>query len=460
MTGASEKMLPLRQKSRLATRPKILKEAETSQISLEAKTENHKQKTAFTSQNTALSTTLASRPSYFIWQGLQANGRPQKGKLIATNEKEAREDLKRQHIIVLRLNKKGPVKARALSAAEITLFSRQLASLLDAGIALLPALQVIAASQTRAALASIISSLARDIAQGLPFSRALAKYPENFNTMYCQLIALGEVSGELSLLLLQLADERERFAAQKSKLRAALSYPIGVLLVSLAITCGLMVGVVPTFEHIFNDFGASLPTATQAVLAISRAINKGLAPMCGSLAVFIVLLRWVLYRSKTCREMFKLGLDKLLLKLPLFGTLFKTLAIARWSRALSLLLQAGTPLAHTFDILKGIANNAVFYQATRDIERRVKRGERLTQAMQATGCFPASILQPMAVAEECAGLERLLKDLAAFNERQVDERIALLTSLVEPLIIVLLGALIGGLVIALYLPIIGLGQVV
>ncbi len=403
---------------------------------------------------------LSPKAAYFAWQGFNAKGGSVRGIHIAYSEEEVRNDLKQQHIIVLRLKQKGWVKARALRATEITLFSRQLASLLDAGIALLPALQVIAASQSRPALASMVRGLARDTAQGLSFSHALAKYPYNFNAMYCQLIALGEASGALAALLRQLADERERFAAQKSKLRAALSYPIGVLVVSFAIIGGLMIGVVPTFEHIFNDFGASLPAATQVVLTLSKAIIYGGFPTIAMLLAGLILLRIVLRHSKQSRDFWQWMCDRLLLKFPILGPLFKALAIARWSRALSLLLHAGTPLADTFDILKGVTNNTVFYHATQEIERRVLRGERLTQAMQATDCFPAAILQPMAIAEECAGLETLLKDLAALNDRQVDERIARLTSLVEPLIMVLLGGLIGGLVIALYLPIIHLGNVI
>lgn len=400
--------------------------------------------------------TSPARDARFAWRGLDASGRAQRGIIIANNIAAARAALKHQRILVLNLTRKGWVPLGAIRATDVTLFSRQLASLLQAGLSLLPALTVIAQSEVRATLARTVRALMRDIAQGLHFSAALARYPKSFSPMYCRLIALGETSGALAPLLIQLAEERERAAAQKAKLRAALSYPLGILLVALTISLALMIWVVPTFQQIFESFGATLPAPTQFVIALSAAVIHGALPALICLSVVIVTVIFGVRRSHTLR----LAFDRLLLTLPLIGPLFRLLAIARWSRGLGLLHQAGTPLAEAFEVLLGITHNAVFDRATVEIARRVRRGERLNDAMRATGCFTAAVIQPIAVAEESGSLEMMLHDLAALNDRQVNDRITSFASLLEPLMMVILGVLVGGLVIAMYLPIIQLGSVI
>ncbi len=400
--------------------------------------------------------TPPARDARFAWHGLDASGRAQRGIIIANNIAAARAALKHQRILVLNLTRKGWVPLGAIRATDVTLFSRQLASLLQAGLSLLPALTVIAQSEVRATLARTVRALMRDIAQGLHFSAALARYPKSFSPMYCRLIALGEASGTLAPLLIQLAEERERTAAQKAKLRAALNYPIGILLVALTISLALMIWVVPTFQQMFEGFGATLPAPTQFVIALSAAVIHGALPALICCSGVIVTMIFGVRRSQTLRLVF----DRLLLTLPLIGPLFRLLAIARWSRGLGLLHKAGTPLAEAFEVLLGITHNAVFDRATVEIARRVRRGERLNEAMRATGCFTAAVIQPIAVAEESGALERMLNDLAALNDRQVNDRMSSFASLLEPLMMVILGVLVGGLVIAMYLPIIQLGSVI
>jgi type IV pilus assembly protein PilC len=302
----------------------------------------------------------------------------------------------------------------------------------------------------------IVGGLARQIVAGASFSAALGRYRTQFDTLYCQLVSVGEASGALASVLARIADDRERAAIQRAKVRAALSYPVAVLLLALAITAALLVWVVPTFKQIFDGFGARLPLPTQMVLALSDGVARWCGPVLAAAAAIGFGLADALRRSPSVRMAF----DRTTLRLPLAGPLLATLAAARWSRALGTLLAAGTPVADAFDSLTHATGNAVFDQATVDIAARLRRGERLAAAMRAARCFPRQVVQPIAVAEESGALDAMLLDVASLADRQVDERIGLLANLCEPLIVMVLGALVGGLVIALYLPIIQLGNVV
>ncbi|BBO59105.1 type II secretion system F family protein [Mycoavidus sp. B2-EB] len=391
----------------------------------------------------------------FKWQGINPTGCLKSGVLIATEMSTARAALKQQKIIPIKIIHQGRAKPAALRPTDITTFSRQLASLLQAGLPLLATLEVMAASHPRAPLSRVTHALARAVAQGQYLSTALADYPQ-FGPMYCQLVAIGETSSALAPLLAQLAEHREQAAAQQAKLRAALSYPSGVLILSLLITTALMIWVVPTFQQIFESFGAPLPTPTRIVLSLSSAIAHGIAPVTFLIGSGIFIAALGLRRSTVLRTAY----DHLRLTLPIIGPLLRQLAIARWTHALGTLLKAGTPLAEAFNSMTRITNNAVFDQATCTILQRVQRGERLAQAMRATGCFPPTVLQPIAIAEESGSLDTMLNDLAMLNEQQVDMRITLLANSAEPLIIIVLGLLIGGLVVAMYLPIIQLGNII
>ncbi|MGE8490900.1 MAG: type II secretion system F family protein, partial [Paraburkholderia nemoris] len=260
----------------------------------------------------------------------------------------------------------------------------------------------------------------------------------------------------LAAVLARIADDRERAAAQRAKVRAALTYPVAILVLAMAITAALLVWVVPTFKQIFDGFGARLPAPTQFVLALSSGVARWSIPAfimvfaTGSAATFL------LRRSEAARIRFA----RISLTIPVAGPLLRTLCAARWSRALGTLLSAGTPLADAFDSLTHATGNAFFDRATVEIAARLRRGERLAAAMRAARCFPPEVVQPIAVAEESGALDTMLIDVASLADRQVDEKIGTLSSLCEPLVIVVLGALVGGLVIAMYLPIIQLGNVV
>lgn len=397
----------------------------------------------------------AAAPSRFRWRGIDAHGRRRHGAIDAIDAMAARSRLRQRHITVIDIAEAGTPRRRRPRDAHVSRATRQLAGLLDAGLPLLPALQLLA-GHAPAPLAHVLASVARDVACGSTLSHALERHPAAFPPVYRKLVALGEKTGSLAAILARVADDRERVAAQRAKVRAALTYPALVLILALGITAALLTWVVPTFEQIFVSFGATLPLPTRIVLALSHGVLEH-APaaltVAGAIATCMAL---AVRRSARARG----RLDAALLRLPLAGALLRQLAIARWSHALGLLLHAGVALADGFDVIAHASGNAIFDAATLDIARRVRRGERLAQAMRAAGCFPEDVIAPIALAEESGMLDTMLADLAALNNRLADERIAAISQLAEPLIIVVLGALVGGLVIAMYLPIIQMGNVI
>ncbi|MET3230336.1 UNVERIFIED_ORG: type IV pilus assembly protein PilC [Burkholderia sp. 1263] len=394
----------------------------------------------------------------FKWRGVDGNGARKNGALIAPDAGSARAMLKRDNLFVVELTAQGLAPRAKARAADVTLFTRQLASLLRAGLPLAPALDLLAQAQTsrRQGMPRIIGALARDITSGLRFSAALQRHPAQFNALYCQLVEVGEAAGALAAVLARIADDRERAAAQRAKVRAALTYPLAILLLALAITAALLIWVVPTFKQIFDGFGAKLPAPTQFVLALSAGAARWSIPVIAMLFAASSAMTFLLRTSEAARLRFA----RSSLKIPVAGPLLGTLCAARWSRALGTLLSAGTPLADAFDSLTHATGNAFFDRATVEIAARLRRGERLAAAMRAAHCFPPEVVQPVAVAEESGALDTMLLDVAALADRQVDEKIGTLASLCEPLVIIVLGALVGGLVIAMYLPIIQLGNVV
>ncbi|MEZ0601908.1 type II secretion system F family protein [Paraburkholderia sp. IW21] len=394
----------------------------------------------------------------FRWRGVDGDGARRNGALVAPDASTARAMLKRDNLFIVELTARGPAPRPKARAADVTLFTRQLASLLRAGLPLAPALDLLAQAQSsrRQGMPRIVGALARDITGGLRFSAALQRHPAQFNGLYCQLVEVGEAAGALAAVLARIADDRERAAAQRAKVRAALTYPVVILLLAIAITAALLVWVVPTFKQIFDGFGAKLPAPTQFVLALSAGAARWSVPAIVMIAAATSSVTFLLRRSEAARIRFA----RLSLTMPVAGPVLRTLCAARWSRALGTLLSAGTPLADAFDSLNHATGNALFDRATGEIAARLRRGERLAAAMRAAHCFPPEIVQPVAVAEESGALDTMLIDVASLADRQVDEKIGTLSSLCEPLVIIVLGTLVGGLVIAMYLPIIQLGNVV
>ncbi|WP_414443847.1 type II secretion system F family protein [Burkholderia sp. 22PA0106] len=392
----------------------------------------------------------------FRWAGVARDGARRQGTLIAIDGAAARRQLHRGGVTVLDLADRGPARLPAARARDVTRLTRQLGGLLRAGLPLAPALDLLAEPGGRHDIARIAAGLSRAIVAGSQLSEAMCRYPRQFDPMFRQLIAVGEASGQLAALLARLADDREHAAALRARVRSALTYPAAVLAFALAITAALLVWVVPTFAQVFEGFGAALPAPTRFVLALSDGVARYGPPALLAGAVAVIAGTTLLRRSPDAQ----IVISRATLRLPLLGPLLRTLAAARWSRTLGTLLRAGTPLADAFDSLAHATGNPVFDRATPDIAARLLRGERLAAAMRAAGCFPAEVVQPIAVAEESGTLDAMLADIAVLCERQVDERIGTLTSLCEPLVVIVLGGLVGALVIAMYLPIIQLGNVV
>ncbi|MFM0501029.1 type II secretion system F family protein [Paraburkholderia caffeinilytica] len=394
----------------------------------------------------------------FRWRGIDADGVHKTGALIAPDVSTARAILKREKLFLVELETRGEAPRPRTRTPDVTVFTRQLASLLRAGLPLAPSLDLLAQAQSsrRQGMPRIVGALARDITGGLRFSAALQRHPAQFNALYCQLVEVGEAAGALPAVLARIADDRERAAAQRAKVRAALTYPVAILLLAIAITAALLVWVVPTFKQIFDGFGATLPAPTQFVLALSAGAARWSIPLAVMIFAAGSAVTFLLRRSEAARIRFA----RISLTMPVAGPLLRTLCAARWSRALGTLLSAGTPLADAFDSLTHATGNAFFDRATVEIAGRLRRGERLAAAMRAAHCFPPEVVQPVAVAEESGALDTMLIDVASLADRQVDEKIGTLSSLCEPLVIIVLGTLVGGLVIAMYLPIIQLGNVV
>nr|WP_258007704.1 type II secretion system F family protein [Burkholderia thailandensis] len=303
--------------------------------------------------------------------------------------------------------------------------------------------------------ASRQASHARSLRDGSSPPRCAATRASSIR-FFCQLVAVGETAGALAAVLARLADDRERAAAQYARVRGALAYPVAVLLVALAITAALLIWVVPTFEQIFAGFGAALPAPTRFVLALSAGVTRWSAPVAAAMLLAGVAARRAVRRSAIAR----VALAQALLRAPFAGPLVQALAAARWSRALGTLLAAGTPLTDAFTALSNATGNPRFDLATARIAARLQHGERLARAMRAEDCFADDLVQPIAVAEESGTLDAMLIDVATLYDRRVDEQIGALANLCEPVVIVVLGALIGALVVAMYLPIVQLGNVV
>jgi type IV pilus assembly protein PilC len=396
----------------------------------------------------------------FRWRGIEADGTPRSGSVIAPDLAAARAKVKRNGLLIVELAAHGPAPRAQARPADVTRFTRQLASLLRAGLPLAPSLELLAdapASSGKAhGMSRIVGALARDIVAGVSFSQALRARADQFGPLYAQLVAVGEASGSLAQVLARIADDRERSAAQRAKVRAALTYPAAILVLAVAITAALLIWVVPTFKQIFDGFGAALPAPTQMVLTLSAGAAKWSVPV----GVFGVAIGMSFAKWLRTSEAARLKCARLSLRAPIIGPLLTTLCAARWSRALGTLLAAGTPLADAFMSLDHATGNAYFDRETAGIAARLRDGERLAAAMHATRCFPPEVVQPVAVAEESGTLDSMLLDVASLCDRQVDEKTGTLASLCEPLVIAVLGLLIGGLVIAMYLPIIQLGNVV
>ena len=403
----------------------------------------------------------------FHWQGLDRQGRPQSGVLAAGDAALARALLRRQGIRVARIRaveaqskpgqrlSAGSTRSR-IPEKQVVLFTRQLATMLQAGLPLLQALDIAIRGAGATPMAALLRAIRNDVAQGESLHAALGRHPRHFDALFCNLVRAAEAAGMLDTMLERIAGYREKSLALKGKIRSALAYPCAVVLVAMVVTLVIMLWVVPAFEQMFRNFGAELPLPTLIVMRISRLLAQWWPWILAALLMLGAVARQTWRRSPGMRA----AAQRASLRLPLFGPLLRQAAIARWSRTFGTLFGAGIALVDALETVAGAAGNIVYADASLAIRDAVRNGASLHAAMEQTGVFPDLAVQMAAVGEEAGALDAMLGKIADLNEREVDDAVAALTSLMEPIIMAVLGLLIGGLVIAMYLPVFRMGSVV
>jgi type IV pilus assembly protein PilC len=405
---------------------------------------------------TALAAKQNIKEIVFEWEGKDKNGKIVRGEIRAGGEAMVSASLRRQGILVTKVRKRRMSGGKSIKQKDIAIFTRQLATMMKAGVPLIQAFDIVARGSTNPRVTKLLTDIRSDVETGTSLSAAFRKHPLYFDALYCNLVEAGEAGGILEQLLDRLAVYQEKTMAIKNKIKSALIYPIAVLVVAFVVLAVIMIFVIPAFKDVFSSFGADLPAPTLFVIAMSEFFVKFWYLIFGFLigGVYFFLQSW--RRSEKMQK----AMDRLLLKVPVFGELVNKSAIARWTRTLSTMFAAGVPLVEALDSVGGASGNAVFVEATEQIQKDVSTGSALTTSMQTTGVFPTMVLQMCAIGEESGSLDQMLGKAAEFYEDEVDEAVKGLSSLMEPFIIVILGVLIGGIVVSMYLPIFKLGQVV
>jgi type IV pilus assembly protein PilC len=400
----------------------------------------------------------ASKELTFAWEGTDKKGKRIKGEMKATGEAFVNATLRRQGINVIKVKKQSGFgkKSGKVSEKDVTLFTRQLATMMKAGVPLLQSFDIVGKGHSNPAVSKLLSDIKSDVETGSSLSSAFRKYPLYFDALFCNLVGAGEQAGILDSLLDRLATYKEKILAIKGKIKSALFYPVSIIIVAFVITAVIMIFVIPAFKELFSSFGADLPAPTLAVMAISDFFVEYWWAIFGSIGVGL----WFFFYTWKRSEKMQATMDRLLLKLPLFGELIRKATIARFARTLSTMFAAGVPLVEALDSVAGASGNRVYYDATKKIQSEISTGTSLTVAMQNSEVFPNMVLQMVAIGEESGALDSMLSKVADFFEAEVDDAVEALSSLMEPIIMVVLGTLIGGLVVAMYLPIFKMGQAV
>ena len=392
----------------------------------------------------------------FAWEAKDKSGKTVKGEMRAGGDAVVKAQLRRQGIMVSKVKKKSGRTGGSVSDKDVALLTRQMATMMKAGVPLLQAFDIVGKGNANGAVSKLLLDLKTDVETGSSLAVAFRKYPLYFDALYCNLVAAGEQAGILETLLDRLAAYKEKTLAIKSKIKSALLYPIAIIVVAFVITAVIMIFVIPAFKQVFTSFGADLPTPTLIVMAISDYFVQFWYLIFGGIGggVYGFLYTW---KRSIPVQIF---MDKLMLKSPVFGHLIKISTIARWTRTLSTMFAAGVPLVEALDSVGAASGNYVYLAATKEIQHKVSTGTSLTVAMQESDVFPSMVIQMVSIGEESGALDSMLSKVADFFEAEVDDAVDALQSLMEPLIMVVLGGLIGGMVIAMYLPIFKLGQAV
>lgn len=404
-----------------------------------------------------MATAAKTKEINFFWEGTDKKGKKVKGEMKAQGESFVNATLRRQGIKVAKIKKESMFGAKGkVSEKDVTLFTRQLATMMKAGVPLLQAFDIVGKGHNNPAVSKLLGDVKADVETGSSLSAAFRKYPLHFDSLFCNLVGAGEQAGILDSLLDRLATYKEKILAIKSKIKSALFYPLSIIVVAFVITAVIMIFVIPAFKSLFEGFGANLPAPTLIVMAISDFFVKWWWAIFGSMGFGIWFFFYTWKRSIKMQS----TMDRLLLKLPLFGELIRKATIARFARTLSTMFAAGVPLVEALDSVAGASGNRVYFDATKKIQSEISTGTSLTVAMQNTDVFPNMVLQMVAIGEESGALDSMLSKVADFFEAEVDDAVDALASLMEPIIMVVLGTLIGGLVVAMYLPIFKMGEAI
>jgi type IV pilus assembly protein PilC len=392
----------------------------------------------------------------FLWEGRDKGGKVIRGELRSVSEAAVNATLRRQGIIVQKVKKQKYGRGGKVTDKDITLFTRQLATMMKAGVPLLQSFDIVSKGAANPAVGRLLADIKTEVETGSALAQAFRKYPLHFDNLFCNLVAAGEQAGILETLLDRLASYKEKILAIKSKIKSALFYPIAIIVVAFVITSVIMIFVIPAFKEVFTNFGADLPAPTLIVIGVSDWF------VANWYIIFPVVIGSVIGFLEAWKRSVpvQIFMDRLMLRIPVFGDLVLKSTIARWTRTLATMFAAGVPLVEALDSVGGASGNHVYLTATKQIQKEVSTGTALTMAMQNSGVFPNMVLQMCSIGEETGALDAMLSKVADFYEAEVDDAVEALSSLMEPMIMVVLGTLIGGMVIAMYLPIFKMGQVV
>ncbi len=394
--------------------------------------------------------------SVYEWEGKDRNGKQVRGETRAAGENQVLASLRRQGVTPSKIKKRRMSAGGTIRPKDLAIFTRQLATMMKAGVPLLQAFDIVGRGNPNPRVTKLLNDIRTDVETGTSLSVAFRKFPLYFDNLYCNLVEAGESAGILDQLLDRLAVYMEKTEAIKSKIKSALMYPVTVLIVAFVVVAVIMIFVIPAFKEVFSNFGGELPVPTLIVIAMSEFFVKYWYLIFGGLGggVYFFLEAWK--RNEKMQNV----MDRIMLKLPIFGVLVEKSCIARWTRTLSTMFAAGVPLVEALDSVGGAAGNSVFERATVRIQHEVSTGTALTVAMTNVNLFPSMVLQMCSIGEESGSIDHMLGKAADFFEAEVDDMVAGISSLMEPIIIVILGTVIGGIVVAMYLPIFKLGAVV
>ncbi|MBC7392917.1 MULTISPECIES: type II secretion system F family protein [unclassified Variovorax] len=392
----------------------------------------------------------------FEWEGKDRNGKAVRGEVRAAGENQVQAALRRQGVLASKIKKRRMRSGKSIKPKDIAIFTRQLATMMKAGVPLLQSFDIVGRGNANPSVSKLLNDVRSDVETGTSLSSAFRKFPKYFDNLYCNLVEAGEAAGILEELLDRLATYMEKTEAIKSKIKSALMYPASVVVVAFVVVAIIMIFVIPAFKSVFSSFGADLPAPTLIVMGISEFFVAYWWLIFGVIGGGLYFFMQAWKRNERVQKV----MDRVLLKLPIFGALIDKSCVARWTRTLSTMFAAGVPLVEALDSVGGASGNSVYADATVKIQQEVSTGTSLTSAMTNANLFPSMVLQMTAIGEESGSIDHMLGKAADFYESEVDDMVAGLSSLMEPIIIVFLGVLIGGIVVSMYLPIFKLGQVV